>query len=91
MLDAPVVAVHIPPLLRQYSHGQDAVTVSGETVGEALEALDHECPGILHELLDGKGGLSPRMEVFLGGQPLDTLTGLSTPIELEESIYLIRH
>lgn len=91
MIDSPVVSVHIPPVLRHYTHGLDEVTVSGDTVAEALEALEHEHPGILGEVLDARGQLSPCMEVFLGGRPITQMGGLTTPIELEESIYLIRH
>lgn len=91
MIDSPVVSVHIPPVLRRYTHGQDEVTVSGDTVAEALEALEHEHPGILGEVLDERGQVDAHMEVFLGGRPINQLQGLITPIELEESIYLIRH
>lgn len=87
--EAPVVSIHIPPLLRHFTGGADEVTVSGDTVGEALEALEHEHPGILARVVSPAGALNPEMEVYLGGRSIRRLQGLDTPVELEEVIAIV--
>lgn len=89
MIESPVVSIHIPPLLRHFTGGADEVTVSGDTVGDALEALDHEHPGILAQLISPAGSLAPQVEVYLGGNSIRRLQGLATPVALEEVISIV--
>lgn len=89
MFDSPVVTIHIPPALRSYAGGHDEITVSGDTVGELLEALGHEHPAIRSHLVGEDGGLRPGLAVYLGGRSVRDLQGLETPVELEEVLSIV--
>lgn len=89
MIESPVVSIHIPVPLRSYAEGVEEVTVSGDTVGEALTALGHEHPAVLERLLDGQGHLRPYMNVYLHGENVVTLQGLDTPVYNEDVLSII--
>jgi molybdopterin converting factor small subunit len=89
MFDSPVVSVHIPLTLRQFSGGRNEVTASGDTVGEILEAVGHEYPAIRSHLISPDGGLQPAATVFLGSRSIGELQGLATPVELAESLSIV--
>jgi hypothetical protein len=89
MFDAPVVSVHIPLALRRYSSGREEITASGDTVGEVLEAVGHEYPDIRTSLISPEGDLQAGVAVFLGPRSISELQGLSTPIELAETLSIV--
>lgn len=89
MIESPVVSIHVPVALRNYADGAEEVTVSGDTVGEALAALGHEHPAVLERLLDANGTLRPYMNVYLRGINIVTLEGLDTPVSNEDVLSII--
>lgn len=89
MFDSPVVSVHIPPVLRSLAGGHDEITASGDTVGELLEAVAHEYPGIRSSLIAGDGQLQSGLVMFLGGRSVRELQGLDTPVDQEEVLSII--
>lgn len=89
MVESPVVSIHIPAPLRSYADGAEEVTVSGDTVGEALAALGHEHPAVLDRVLDATGNLRPYMNVYLHGRNVVTLDGLDTPVTNEDVLSII--
>lgn len=89
MIECPVVAIHIPPVLRSFTKGHHEVIASGDTVGEVLDSLDHAHPGILARLVFANGHLSPDFDVYLGPRLVSRLQGLSTRVEQEELISII--
>ena len=50
---------------RQFTGGLETVEVRGETVGDCLEHLAKEYPGIGEALFEKKGKLKRHIEVFL--------------------------
>ncbi|MBK7899916.1 MAG: hypothetical protein KA603_09350 [Azonexus sp.] len=90
MFESPVVSVHIPLALRCHTGGAEEVTVSGDTVGDAFSALDHEHPGVLGRVLE-PGSAAPRAgyRIFLGSQNIMVLQGLDTPIGTEEVVSIV--
>lgn len=89
MFESPVVSVHLPPQLRQYAGGQHEITASGDTVGELLGAVAHEHPLIRPHLLSAEGELLPGLLLYLGGQEVSRLQGLTTPVELAEVLSIV--
>ena len=89
MIDSPVVSVHMPGSLRAHVDGHEEITVSGDTVGDLLEAIVHEYPAIRSHLLSPEGGLAPRLALYLGGRSIGELQGLATPDELEEVLSIV--
>lgn len=87
MIENGVVSIHIPPAWRDATDGHDEVTVSGDTIAEVIDALDHVHPGLRGRIVRDDG--TPAVEIYLGGTPIRELDGLSTPIGLEETVSLI--
>jgi len=87
--ESPVVTVHIPPQLRQYAGGNAEIMASGETVGEILEAVAREYPGLRSRLVRNDGTLMPDLTVYLGASSVDELHGLATPVAMEELVSIV--
>ncbi|MBS1189959.1 MAG: molybdopterin synthase subunit MoaD [Rhodocyclaceae bacterium] len=89
MIESPVVSIRIPALMRVYAKGAEEVTVSGDTVAEALEALGHEDPALLERLMEPEGGLRPYIHIYLRGINILTLGGLDTALSSEDVLTVI--
>ncbi|MBW2368849.1 MAG: MoaD/ThiS family protein [Deltaproteobacteria bacterium] len=50
---------------RQYTQGKAAVQVDGDTVGECLDAMITEFPGMQDALFAGNGKLKNQIEIYL--------------------------
>lgn len=59
--------VFIPALLQDLTGGQESVCVPGETVRQAIEALEAQFPGISARLYEGDR-LRPNIAVVVDGQ-----------------------
>lgn len=89
MLEAPVVSVHLPRALQALAAGRGEVIASGETVGEALRALEHAHPSLVGHILRSNGQLLPALDVYLGATEIRALRGLDTPIAGAEVIAIV--
>jgi molybdopterin synthase sulfur carrier subunit len=59
--------VWIPPLLRDLTGGRETVTVPGANVGQVIEALEQQFPGVRSRLCPD-GALRPGLTVIVDGQ-----------------------
>ncbi len=59
--------VWIPPLLRDLTEGKETVTVAGANVGQVIEALEQQFPGVRDRLCPG-GVLRSGLAVIVDGQ-----------------------
>jgi adenylyltransferase/sulfurtransferase len=57
--------IHIPTPLRQYTGGQQTVTVGGATVGEALQQLTTNHSELRNHLYTGEGKLRSFVNIYL--------------------------
>jgi len=89
MIESPVVSIHIPPSLRALADGHEEVTTSGDTVGDALLALEHAYPGLAGRIVRSNGQLQPEVDVYLGAISIRALDGTATPITVEETISIV--
>lgn len=89
MIESPVVSIHIPVPLRRLAEGHEEVTASGDTVGDALRALEHAYPGFAGMIVRSNGQLQPTFDVYIGATSIRALSGVATPIEGEEVISIV--
>lgn len=89
MIESPVVSIHIPAPLRALVDGHDEVTVCGDTVGDALHALEHAHPGLAGRVLRSNGQLQDSVNVYLGAISIRARDGVATPITTEEVISIV--
>jgi molybdopterin synthase sulfur carrier subunit len=73
------VTVKIPTQLRAATGGESEVSVSGSTVGEALDAVFDEHDG-LRERITQDGDLRRFVNVYVSGEDIRFQDGLETPI-----------
>ena len=59
--------VWIPPLLRDLTGGRETVPVLGANVGQLIEALEQQFPGVRGRLCPD-GALRPGLAVIVDGQ-----------------------
>jgi len=89
MIESPVVSIHVPPSLRAWAEGHEEVTASGDTVGDALHALEHVFPAMAGKVLRSNGQLQPTFDIYLGATSIRALDGLATAIGGEEIISIV--
>jgi molybdopterin converting factor small subunit len=89
MSESSVASVRIPPALRACVGGHEEVLVSGDTVGDLLEAVGHEYPSLIAKVISADGALAPGMQLYLGGSSIADLMGLATPVALEEVLSIV--
>lgn len=74
------VTVRIPTQLRTLAGGASEIAVSGDTVGEALQALDAAHPGFGERLFDDGGALRRFVNVFVAEEDIRFLDGVDTKV-----------
>lgn len=89
LVESPVVSIRIPASLRPYVDGAEEVTVSGDTVAEALAALGHEHPQALAQIFRANGALHPDIDIYLRGLNIRNLDGLATELNSEEVLTVV--
>jgi hypothetical protein len=57
--------VRIPGPLRSYTDEADQVEASGTTLGELLDDLDRQHPGIRFRIIDEQGGIRRHIKFFV--------------------------
>jgi molybdopterin converting factor small subunit len=78
-----VAEVHLPKTLLPLFAGLSPVVSSeGETVGDALRALDGRWPGLMDRLCEAGPRLRPHIRVFVDRSPAE----LATPVDADDRI-----
>jgi sulfur-carrier protein len=78
--------VFIPALLRDMTHGQESLTVSGATVGQVIEALEQAFPG-MRDRLCKDATLRPGIAVVVDNQI--SRQGMLQPVEPNSEIHFL--
>ncbi|MBA7633114.1 Sulfur carrier protein CysO [subsurface metagenome] len=71
--------VKLPPILQEPSGGVETPEVIGRTVGDCLESLEEQFPGIKDYLFDRQGKLLRIFGIYLNADGL-------RPIELDTTV-----
>src|ERR1700685_1669082 len=79
----------IPTALRQFTQQQDAVEVTGATVGEALTALTAQYPDIKKNLFNEQGKLRSFVNVYVDDEDIRYLDKDATTLEGTETISIV--
>src|SRR5579864_5349250 len=81
--------VLIPTPLRQFTAKQDAVTVSGGTVGEVLTALTAQYPDLRKQIFNDEGKLRSFVNVYLNDEDIRYLKKDATAAAEGDTISLV--
>lgn len=83
-----MTSIKIPTPLRAYTGEQAQVTVTGETVGAALNDLVTQHPELRQHLFNGSD-LRNFVNVFIDDEDIRFLDGLKTEITAEDNLRII--
>ena len=70
--------VRIPAPLRRLTNGQDKITVNGTTIGDIVDLLEEEFPGMKDRLCGEDGSIRNFVNMYVNGEDVRFLDGLST-------------
>jgi MoaD family protein len=74
------VEVRLPTVLRSHAGGASVVTLDGATIGEVLEKLVAEYPGMAGQVLQEDGSLHRFVNIYVDDDDVRYLSGLDTPV-----------
>lgn len=83
-----MATIKIPTPLRPYTGNQSQVSISGATVGEALNDLVTQFPDLKAHLYNGDQ-LRNFVNIFIGEDDVRFLDGLDTEIDADTSLRII--
>ena len=83
------VAILIPSPLRIHAESQKSVAVEAATVGEALGALCRQYPGLRNHLLSEDGKVRKFINVYVNDDDVRFLSGLATPLGVNDIVSII--
>ena len=74
------VRVRLPTILRSYAAGQSAVDVDGATVGQVVDDLVRQFPGMAGHLKAPDGGLHRFVNVYVNDEDVRYQGGLGAAV-----------
>jgi len=86
-----LIKVELPKALCSYAGDSSSVVLEGSvgTVGGALTALGRKAPAALDRIMDEQGIVRRHVNVFVDGENIRFLDGLSTPARDGATILVI--
>jgi sulfur-carrier protein len=83
------VRVRLPTILRSYASGQSAVDVDGATVGQVVDDLVRQFPGMAGHLKAPDGGLHRFVNVYVNDEDVRYLGSLETEISDGDTVSIL--
>ncbi|HHG74332.1 ubiquitin-like small modifier protein 1 [Persephonella sp.] len=83
------VTVRIPTALRRVTQGQGEVQVEAKTIGELIEALEKEFPGIKERLVEENGEIRKFVNFFVNDEDIRFLKGKDTELKDGDIVAII--
>jgi len=83
------VTVRIPSALRKLTDGQSELTGNGSTVGELLNDLGRENPGLLGRLTGDDGEIKQFLNVFVNGSDIRYEDNLDTAVKAGDEVSIV--
>jgi molybdopterin synthase sulfur carrier subunit len=83
------VTVRIPTPLRIVTNGVAKAEVEGNTLSEAIAILEVQFPGVQERLMDETGELRHFVNIYINGEDVRFLDGLSTSIKSGDEVSIV--
>ncbi len=83
------VMVRIPTPLRRMTNGQAKVEIESADLGELVDKLNNEFPGFKDRLVDENGKLRYYVSIYLNGEDVRFLDGMSTSTNEGDEISIV--
>jgi molybdopterin synthase sulfur carrier subunit len=83
------VKVRIPAPLRGLTNGQGEVAIESVDLATGIETLESQFPGIKNRLCDEEGDLRRFVNVYVNGEDVRFLDGLTTPLKSGDEVSIV--
>lgn len=83
------VSVRLPTIMRTHAGGNSEVNADGSTVGEVLEDLIRQFPGIAPNLKSPEGGLHKFVNLYVNDEDIRYLDKLDTKVGEGDQIAIL--
>ena len=85
------ITIELPSALQPFAGGSVEVTLQDRcrTVGDALGALSARHAGVVDRVLNERGEIRQHVNVFVDGDNVKWLDGLSTPLDERSTIVIV--
>ena len=83
------VLVRIPTPLRTLTKGSAEVQVEGKTVGDIVESLQGQFPGMRERLVDETGELRRFINVYVNEEDIRFLDGITTALKEGDHVSIV--
>ena len=86
-----MITVELPNVLCSYTDDNPSLVLEEpcKTVGDALAALGRRSPGALDRIMDERGELRRHVNLFVNGDNIRFLDGLTTPVPNGATIFVL--
>lgn len=79
--------VIIPSPLLSYTRQEKEVEAVGATVGELLDDLNRNYPGLRFRMIDEQDAIRPHMKIFVNGEQV---FGLNVPLKSVDEVHILQ-
>ncbi len=84
------ITVRIPTPLRKLTNELDTIVADESgTLGQVIDALERQYPGLKERLCDETGELRRFVNVYVNGEDVRFLSGLQTPVEAGAEVSIV--
>ena len=83
------VDIRLPTVLRSQADGRAVVPVAGSTIGEALQVLVKEYPGLSGQVFGEDGSLHRFINVYVNDDDVRYLNQLDTPVKDGDEVSIL--
>lgn len=83
------VQIRIPSPLRKLTRDQAVVAAEGNNIGELIDALEAQYPGLKERLCDPEGNIRRFLNVYLNDEDIRFLKGTDTPVKDGDEVSII--
>lgn len=81
--------VRLPTVLRPHAEGRSSVVVPGSTIGEVLQQLVADHPGMAGQVLTDDGSLHRFVNVYVNDDDVRYLDGLDTKVADGDTVSIL--
>ena len=82
------IEVRVPTILRTHTGGQKAVPAQGTTLGEVIDDLESNHPGIKERLVEGED-VRKFINVYVNDEDVRFTGGHKTPVDDGDSVVIL--
>jgi len=82
-------SVRIPTPLRRLTQEKDEVNINAPNVGELIEELENQFPGIKDRLCDENGEVRRFINLYVNNEDIRFLDGVNTQLQKDDIVSII--